>query len=77
MTADNCSTFEHMNPEQNGRHPADVIFNCIFFNENPHILIPISLKYVPLCPIDNKSALDQVMAWHQTGAKPLPEPMMN
>ena len=26
--------------------------------------------------IDNKSSLVQVMAWHQTGAKPLPEPMM-
>ena len=28
-------------------------------------------------PTDNKSVLVQVMAWHQTGAKPLPEPMMN
>ena len=26
--------------------------------------------------IDNKSPLAQVMAWHQTGAKPLPKPMM-
>ena len=25
---------------------------------------------------DHKSALAQVMAWHQAGAKPLPEPMM-
>ena len=27
-------------------------------------------------PIDNKSSLVQIMAWHQTGAKPLSEPMM-
>ena len=27
-------------------------------------------------PIRNKSALLQVMAWHQTGNRPLPEPMM-
>ena len=27
-------------------------------------------------PIDNKSALVQVMAWCQTGNKPLPEAMM-
>ena len=26
--------------------------------------------------IDNKSALAQVMAWCQTGVKPLPEPML-
>ena len=28
------------------------------------------------CPIDEKSSLVQVMAWHLFGAKPLPEPMM-
>ena len=39
-------------------------------------MIQISLKYVPRSPIDNKSALVQVMAWCQTGDKPLPEPMM-
>ena len=27
-------------------------------------------------PIDSKSAWVQVMAWRQTGDKPLPEPMM-
>ena len=39
--------------------------------------IKISLKFVPKGPIDNKSALVQVMvmAWHRTGDKPLPEPM--
>ena len=54
----------------------DSIFNCIFLNENDRIPIQISLKYVPRSPIDNKPALVQVMAWHHTGDKPLPGPMM-
>ena len=39
------------------------------------ISIQISLKFVPKGPIDNKSALGQVMAWRRTGDKPLSEPM--
>ena len=55
---------------------ADDNFKCIFLNENDRILIPISLKFVPRCPIDNKPALIQVMAWRRTGDKPLPELML-
>ena len=55
---------------------ADDIFKCNFLNENDRIMIQISVKFVPRSPIDNKPALVQVMAWHQTGDKPLPEPMM-
>ena len=55
---------------------ADDIFNCIFLNEIGRISIHISLKYDPRSPIDNKSALVQVMDWHRTGDKPLPGPMM-
>ena len=55
---------------------ADSILEWIFLNENVRILIQISLKFVPKSPIDNKPALVQVMAWRQTGDKPLPEPMM-
>ena len=55
---------------------ADDIFKCIFFNENVRIFIQISLKFVPKGPIDNKSALVQVMAWCQTGNKPLPGPLL-
>ena len=62
-------------PGQNGHHFADDIFICIFVKENFCILIKISLKFVPKGPIENKSALVQVMAWRQTGDKPLPEPM--
>ena len=36
----------------------------------------ISLKLVPRGPIENKQALIQVMAWRQTGDKPLPELML-
>ena len=55
---------------------ADDNFRCIFLNENDRIPIPISLKFVPRSPIDNKPALVQVMVWRRTGDKPLPEPMV-
>ena len=45
-------------------------------NENFGILIRISLKFVPKCPIDNKLALVQVMAWRLFGAKPLREAIL-
>ena len=55
---------------------SDDIFNRIFLNENVWIAIKISLKFVPEGPFENKPALVQVMAWRQTGDKPLPEAMM-
>ena len=61
---------------QNGRYFAYNIFKCIFMNEKFHIWIWIWLKFVLRGPIDNISALVQVKAWHQTGSKPLPEPML-
>ena len=70
---------EHFNSYPNGqnvRHFADNIFKYIFINEKFCILIRISLKCVPKSPIHNKSALVQVMAWHRTGDKPLPESML-
>ena len=36
---------------------ADDNFKCIFFNKNDRIPIRISLKFVPRCPIDNKTAV--------------------
>ena len=44
-------------------------------NENYCILIQISLKFVLMGWIDQKSSLVQVMAWCLFGTKPLPEPM--
>ena len=49
----------------------DDIFKSIF-NES----VWISLKFIPKGPIDYKSALVQVVAWHRTGEKPLPESML-
>ena len=65
-----------MRSKQNGRHFPDDIFNPIFLNEHINISIQISLKFIPGGPIDNKSALVQVMASRRTGAKPLPELML-
>ena len=39
------------------------------FNESVWISITISLKFIPNGPIDYKSALVQVVAWHRTGDK--------
>ena len=46
---------------QNGCYFTDDIFKCIFTNEN-FCNSRISLKLVPKCQIDNKSALVQAMA---------------
>ena len=33
-------------------------------------------KFIQWDAIDNEPVLDQIMAWHRTGDKPLSEPMM-
>ena len=55
---------------------SDDNFKCVFINEIFCILIQISLQFIPKGLIDNKAALVQAMTWRQTGAKPLPEPML-
>ena len=65
-----------LRPWQNGRHFADDIFKCIFFNENIWIPINISMKFVPKGSIKNMQALVQVMSWRHPGDRPLSEPMM-
>ena len=70
------SPFNILRLRQNGCHFADDIFKYIFLNENVWILIKISLKFVPKCPINNIPALVQKMAWRRPGDKPLSEPMM-
>ena len=52
------------------------LLKCIFLNENVWIPIKISLKFVPMGPINNIPALVQKMAWRRSGDKPLSEPMM-
>ena len=46
---------------------ADDSFKGIFLNESDRIPIQISLKFVPRSPIEDKSELVQLMAWHRTG----------
>ena len=65
----NINTFR---PEQNGHLFEDNIFKLISWNYNNCILNKISLKYVPKCVIDDKSTMVLGLAWHHTGAKPLP-----
>ena len=61
---------------QNGHHFPDDIFKCIFWNGYVWILIKISLKFVPMDPVNNIPALVQIMAWCLPGDKPLSEPMV-
>ena len=68
--------FNTLRPRQDGRHFADDIFTCIFFNGNCCILMKFSLKYIRKGPIDNNPALVQIMAGRRSGDKPLSEPMM-
>ena len=68
--------FNTLRLRQNGSHFADVTFKCIFLNENVRIAIKISLKIVPMGPINNIPALVRIMAWRRPGDKQLSEPMM-
>ena len=63
--------------EQNGWYFVNTIFNCISLNENIWNSNRISLKFVLRGPINNKSWMIQVRAWHQTSDKPLSEPKMS
>ena len=51
-------------------------FSNFFLDENIWISISILQKFVPMGPIDNKAAVDQIMAWRQPGNKSLSELMM-
>ena len=54
-----------------GRHFADNIFKCIFVKDIFVFRFNFLLKFVTQGPI---AALIQVMAWGQTGDKPVSEP---
>ena len=51
-------------------------FKSMFLIENIWISIKISQKIVPKGLIDNKAALDKVMAWCRKGNRPLPETVL-
>ena len=69
-------TLNTLRLRRNRRRFADDIFKCFFLNENVWISIRISLKFVPMGPINNNTALVQIMASCRLGNKPLFEPMM-
>ena len=50
---------------------ADDIFKCIFQNENDSIPIQISLKFVPVDPINNSPASNKRQAIFWTNADPI------
>ena len=60
----------------NGHHLVNDIFKPIFLYENCCDLIQYSLQFAPESSIDNRPALVQMLAWHQTGDQPLPTQMM-
>ena len=76
ITKPQCAGVNTLGPRQDGRHFPDVIFKWIFLNKNVWISVRISLKFVPRGPINNILALFLIMAWHQSGDKPLSEPMI-
>ena len=69
------TTINTLRPRQNGCHFPNNIFQWISLNENVWIAIKISMKFVPRGSIDNILALVQILAWCQSGDKPLSEPM--
>ena len=72
-----CVFINTLRLRQNGRRFPDDSFKCIFLNENAQILIKkIPLKFVPRVWINTIPALVQMMAWCQSGTKPLSAPMM-
>ena len=63
-------------PGQNGHLFTDDIFICISVNENVCVLVKISLKFVPKCPIYNNAAMVKIMAWCRIDDKPWSETML-
>ena len=51
-------------------------FSSISLKEKFCISIQILTKFVPKDPIYNRSSLVRLMAQHQTGVKPSPEPVI-
>ena len=71
----NSASINVQSTGQNDRHFEDDIFKYIFMKEKFHILIQISLDFVPRGPIENMAALVKIMSWCRTGDMLLPEPM--
>ena len=63
------SQIDTLNLEQSSQYFADG--KCIIWDETTCIFIRISCVVLPKGPIDNMSALTQVIAWRWTGDRPL------
>ena len=46
------------------------------FSYTFYLLLQFCLIFVPINPIGSKSALVHILAWHQPGNRPLPEPRL-
>ena len=51
-------------------------FSDEFLYANCYILIQLSLKFLPNCPINNKQALAQIIFWRQPGDRSLSGPII-
>ena len=60
-------------PQEEHTWISQMSFWKYFFQRN---IFNFYSRYADKNSINNVSALIQVMAWHQIGAKPLPEPML-
>ena len=50
--------------------------NAYSWMKNAAFFIEMPWKFVPNNPTDNNPVMNQIMAWCQTGDKPLTEPMV-
>ena len=61
---------------QNGRHFDDGMLKWILLKGNCRNLVQILMKmFFPVAPVNNMTALVNLMAWHCTGDKRLSEPI--
>ena len=65
-----------LRPRQHDRHFTDDFFKCVLLKGNVWISIKVSVKFVPKVKLNHIPALDQIMAWHHPGDKPLSKAMM-
>ena len=46
---------------------SEYIFKCIYLERNVWIWIEIPPMFIAMCPVNMKSALDEIMAWYHAG----------
>ena len=71
-----CGLLKTLSPWQSSCCYTKNIINLISSHDNFHNLIQISLKFISNGPMHDEPALDQIMAWCQTGGKPSSQAIM-